>query len=302
MARYFSEIAVNNAKEVLEQVSAVGKVRREGGRKKPRYETATMSVIHVPARELPNFDYSDPNPSEAKLMKELNVNVHDVAHARIDPEENRLLSGAGGIYQMGRNSAERVDTLQNRLETKQAQRLNSDYERSQLHAATSVKNRLVEGFAEKRHTLNEDTPTELFSGKPQKTTVTYANVHPNLRSTVPVMGAYLHRKYGHLTASEDLSQYSSALVQHAQRRGLPVSAHPENEDADVTNDMYFDPDSEVTLRRRPPEGKTIPQTEITASKQHLRSLLRPQSAFRTQKEAKHMGPQFTQPQLPGMEG
>ena len=145
---------------------------------------------------------------------------------------------------------------------------------------------------------NRRTPTQLFTHTPAETEVVSAFSHSEMRTTLPIMASYLHRKYGNLTASSDLSEHSSKMVEHAQKLGLPVKTHEDNPHAEVTNDYGFN-DYE-NIGHLPFTGlrgyKEIPTGEIAAAKEHYREL-------RGYKKPvpKHMGPQFTQPQLPGME-
>lgn len=145
---------------------------------------------------------------------------------------------------------------------------------------------------------NSRTPTELFSHTPARTEVISAFSHSRMRTTLPIMASYFHRKYGDLTASSDLSEHSSRMVEHARDLGLPVKTHEDNPYAEVTNDYGFN-DYE-NLAHLPFTGvrgvSEIPAHEIKASKQHYKDI-----RGITKKPKVHMGPQFVQPQLPGME-
>ena len=146
---------------------------------------------------------------------------------------------------------------------------------------------------------NRGTPTQLFTHTPAETEVVSAFSHSKMRGTLPIMASYLHKKYGDLTASSDLSEHSSRMVEHAQRLGLPVKTHEDNPHAEITNDFDFnDYDNLRHIPYTKVRGVTeIPEHEIKASKKHykdIRGIIK--------KPKSHMGPQFTQPQLPGMEG
>lgn len=149
-----------------------------------------------------------------------------------------------------------------------------------------------EEFETSPHVYNE-----MFHHVPGKTEFMGAFAHSKLRSTVPVVAAYFHNKYGDLTASDDLSKYSSKLVKHAKTLGLPVSAHRDNPEAKTTNTYSFDDDTYTGTYSRLEHGSEIPKHKVVEAKEHLREMM----GYKKPMPRQHIGPQFTQPQLPGME-
>lgn len=147
--------------------------------------------------------------------------------------------------------------------------------------------------------------SELFEHRPADVEINTAFSHTKMRHTVPIMASYLHQKYGDLTVSEDLSVHSSRLATHAKKLNLPIKSYDEDEDDseayfDVTNDYDFE-DSEMEIPYVPRGFKEIKPETIAGAKQHykeLRGITKPKA----QPARQHMGPQFTQPQFPGMEG
>lgn len=137
-------------------------------------------------------------------------------------------------------------------------------------------------------------PTELFTHVPAKTTIDMAFTDPRLRHTQPIMGAYLAKKYGELTASSSLTNYSSRLTRGALRRGLPVktsSANPTAEKTSTEDAIYY--------REEPiPHnvGNEIPKSDIYEAKNYLRELLGRKKPLSNQFDS-----QVEQPKLPGME-
>ena len=144
-------------------------------------------------------------------------------------------------------------------------------------------------------------PTELFTTIPKSVEVTSAFVDPSLKSSFLTMGALLHQEHGvPITASDDLSQWSSTVTKNARKKGLPVVGHDNNPDMDKTNEIAEYAHYPMTKTRY--EVSTIernatpvPEHVVKSARQHLRSMLG--------KEPKqHMSPQFNNVPLPGMEG
>jgi hypothetical protein len=143
-------------------------------------------------------------------------------------------------------------------------------------------------------------PTELFTTIPKSVEVTSAFVDPSLKSSFLTMGALLHQEHGvPITASDDLSQWSSTVTKNARKKGLPVVGHDNNPDMDKTNEIAEYAHYPMTKTRY--EVSTIernatpvPEHVVKSARQHLRSMLG--------KEPKqHMSPQFKGVPLPGME-
>lgn len=143
---------------------------------------------------------------------------------------------------------------------------------------------------------------QLFTHTPAETSIAGAYAHRKLRSAIPIMASYLHKRFGgRIEASEDLSEHSSKLVRHAWDLGLPVRASRENPHAKQTNNMDFD-DRHLTTTDLEGYANSdwyteIPHSEIVAAKEHYREL----RGYKRPQPKNHLSQQFTQPQLPGME-
>jgi hypothetical protein len=297
MARYFTDSPNwRQGRWSRETIYAVGKVQRKkghrgensnrtSGRTRPFYETAFVEVVHSPGVEEPNFDFSEPSRAETHVARNLNLD-------RSGLDDLRALSQRS-ISENGYSDFEVAERAASGL----ARRDLIDDDGIKQHRAYGI------GYAKaisrlKNNLASEVEPrTELFKSTPTTTTITHANAHPNLKTTVPIMAAYAHMKYGGpITASDDLSRHSSKMVKNAQEKGLPVQTHSRNTDARVTNNMSFSDSGPVTLRNRLPYAEEIPQKTIKAAKEHYKDL-----AGR-RLPSTNMGPQFTQLQFPGMEG
>ena len=146
-------------------------------------------------------------------------------------------------------------------------------------------------------------PTELFTTTPKSVEVTSAFVDPSLKSSFLTMGALLHQEHGvPITASDYLSEYSSAVSRNAQKKGLPVVGHEDNPDMDKTNDIaayghypMTKKSYEVSTVER--NSVPVPEHEVKSARQHLRTMLGHPPKDTTQ----HLSSQFAQPSFPGME-
>ena len=146
-------------------------------------------------------------------------------------------------------------------------------------------------------------PTELFTTIPKSVEVTGAFVDPSLKSSFLTMGALLHQEHGvPITASDYLSEYSSAVSRNAQKKGLPVVGHEDNPDMDKTNDIaayghypMTKKSYEVSTVER--NSVPVPEHEVKSARQHLRTMLGHPPKDTTQ----HLSSQFAQPSFPGME-
>lgn len=146
-------------------------------------------------------------------------------------------------------------------------------------------------------------PTELFTTIPKSVEVTSAFVDPSLKSSFLTMGALLHQEHGvPITASDDLSQWSSAVSKNARKKGLPIVGHEGNPDMDKTNDIADYGHYPMTKKRYEVSAiernaTPVPEHEVKGARQHLRSMLGHPPKDTTQ----HLSSQFAQPSFPGME-
>ena len=169
------------------------------------------------------------------------------------------------------------------------------------HSPSEEESNFISDMYNGPYQLNNQV-NELFVHTPAETTVSSAFAHSKLRTAIPIMAAYVHKRYGgEITASDDLSEHSSKMVKHAMGLGLPVSAGPRNPKAEQTNDYTFD---DLKLGTYRPNKfvesygyEEIPNSEIVAAKEHYREL----RGYKRPQPKNHLSQQFTQPQLPGME-
>jgi len=123
------------------------------------------------------------------------------------------------------------------------------------------------------------TPTELFHTDPDRLVVDSAFAHPDMSRHIPhlLAIAQMDNPNTKLTASEDLSGYSSRLSRNAAKKGL-VLPHPENLDmaGDPTDiNAHADEYQRRTMvsDRVMDESTRIPEHAILNGKQFLREAL-----------------------------
>ena len=96
---------------------------------------------------------------------------------------------------------------------------------------------------------------------------------PSLRIHAPTMVAHLHQKYNApIVPSDNLSKYSSQLVEHAKKLGLPVVAPPirlRNGMALMENTMNA---GELDDFRQDSTMHEVPAGTMHRAKKHLREL------------------------------
>ena len=144
-------------------------------------------------------------------------------------------------------------------------------------------------------TDDNNTPT-LFSHNPAGIHVNYMVFDPTLRIHAPTMVAHLHQKYNApIVPSNDLSKYSSQLVEHAKKLGLPVTEEPishHNSMELMDNTMNA---GELDDFRQDSTMHEIPAGTMRRAKKHLREL-------RGKTSQKEKTAPTENVQLPGMEG
>lgn len=148
-------------------------------------------------------------------------------------------------------------------------------------------------------------PDTLFESTPARSEVSYAEFDPSLRHMMPIVAAHASMEYGELTASDDLSEYSSKLTKKAQQKGLPVASHPDNPESNRTNSMLLEAHTITStraedIRQRAEDDfdenvREIHPLELKDAKQHLRKMLRPGE------KPKKISHQFEHLQLPGID-
>lgn len=120
---------------------------------------------------------------------------------------------------------------------------------------------------------NYQTQRPLFEHTPAGIHVDYMVFDPSLRIHAPTMVANLHQKYNApIVPSDNLSKYSSQLVEHAKKLGLPVVAQPirkQNGMSLMENTMNA---GELDDFRQDPTMHEIPAGTMRRAKKHLREL------------------------------
>ena len=149
-------------------------------------------------------------------------------------------------------------------------------------------------------------PDQLFhESKPAKTHIGVMFSDPSMTSSAMTLVGAAYRDHANapIEADDDLSKYSSKLVQNAVQRGLPVIPSPNNPTAGITNSLRFDSNTMnyQHARRRyhnNPEVKEMGPSEVTASRQTVRGMLRGRKSRDSRTVPKtNLSQQF----LPGME-
>ena len=121
-------------------------------------------------------------------------------------------------------------------------------------------------------TDDNNTPT-LFSHNPAGIHVDYMVFDPSLRIHAPTMVANLHQKYNApIVPSDNLSKYSSQLVEHAKKLGLPVVAQPIRKQNGMSLMENTMDSGELDNFRHRSIMHEIPAGTMNSARQHLRNL------------------------------
>jgi hypothetical protein len=121
-------------------------------------------------------------------------------------------------------------------------------------------------------TDDNGTPT-LFGHHPAQINVHYTAFDPSLRIHAPTMAAHIHQKYNApIIPSDNLSKYSSQLVEHAKKMGMPVVSDPVN----TFNGMRLDANNmnagELDDFKKDPNMHEMPASSMRRARQHLKEL------------------------------
>jgi hypothetical protein len=281
MARYFSKQFKNSHGYSQEQLTAYGKHNEEAG----GYPASFVSVEYTPTTETPNFNFQDApertafsntikrSPEVVDAMKNVDraVGFDGLNTTLSEPNLRHTYNQALRGYEALKNT-------------------------SKDHISRKG---LVDDYAKSISKLREGT-SQLFTHAPARAVVDQAYSHSSMRATVPIMASYIHKKYGTLEASDNLSEHSARMVEHARQLGLPVQLNDSSDYVDVTNDIDFDDEENVAPRiNHLNNARELTPEEIRGAKEHYKEL---RGLKRTAPQApKNIGPQFTQLQLPGME-
>jgi hypothetical protein len=278
--RYFSEIypkQPNPNESFSHVVTAISDTPAKDG----RYLKAQMQSITIPERTVPNFRFRQPTdyPSKARELSSYEQSVAKDTGIT-DPSES-LSVGNKVRFDSAAQSAVMLGLSQGDAASRREEGINYAKEVSRLRKSTS----------------------ELFSTTPKQTIVGGAFAHRSMRHTIPLMGAYLHQQHGSITASSDLSEHSSKLVENLQEKGYPVSVQGGKKPR-ATNPIEFN-DSMWTVH--PAEipsiqanSQELSTDEVASAKKHFREIRHGQK-LGSQFDAHLPKPQGEQLQLPGME-
>lgn len=140
-----------------------------------------------------------------------------------------------------------------------------------------------------------------------RTLLTSMFAHPSMRVSAMTLGkmAADDALGGKLVASDSLSKHSSRLTRHAIDMGFPVTPHPNNPNAEVTNSYDFDEPNNVSyfspeMRRNMVGVEPIPQSVTDNANKELREMIKNGRKRNTKPAtAKGLSDQFV---IPGMEG
>ena len=280
MAKYYLNRKKTNYGDVYDSYEAIAdkpEMIKLGDEEHPNYPFARMAVHRTAPSTSTNWNFRDEPSDWAKNYPKPAAIVDKAVGV---PNLEKHLSGRlGNIYE---TTVYAADSLRNE----------KDINSKEDHRAHGIE------YAKGIRELKKGT-SELFSSTPEEVTVTSAFSHTKMRHAVPIMAAMAHQQWGSLTASADLSPHSSRMVKKAKELNLPIKTSEENPRAEVTNSYFFHDPENVQWEHHSiySDFKEIPSEQVQSARKHLkdiRSLSKP--------KPKAMGPQFTQMQLPGMEG
>lgn len=281
MTRYFSEIYPKQrtpGESFSHVVTAISDTPAKDG----RYLKAQMQSMTIPERTVPNFRFRQPTDYPSKA-RELNPDEQTVAKDTgiTDPSESLSILNRA-----------RFDSATENIKYLKLARSQGDTDSQRKEGINYAKN---------VSRLRKST-SELFSTTPKQTIVGGAFAHRSMRHTIPLMGAYLHQQHGNLSASSDLSEHSSKLVENLQGKGYPVTVQG-GKKPKVNNPIEFN-DSMWTVH--PAEMHSIQSTsqelstdEVASAKKHFKEIRHGQK-LGSQFDAHLPKPQGEQLQLPGM--
>lgn len=147
----------------------------------------------------------------------------------------------------------------------------------------------------------------LFTHRPSHVYVSGAYAHPNLRYTIPLMFAHIHRHLGaQFQPDETLSEHGAALTNKAKKLGFPIYLDPdeyiEGDDVDYSFVFGDEVDEDYMFvdrsQRTPWSESEVPASEIAKSKEHYRNIRQSAQNKRAQNvKSKNTNPDFEQLQL-----
>jgi hypothetical protein len=276
MAKYYSDKNPYDGNERYEEVHAISDRPNARG----MYPRAQMTVRHSKAREHANFKQLEDNTDLTRSR------AHQQVYDETGYDRGEVTRELGDSYHMAVSAARQLNEYRDNSTDPTAQEFAKHYRR---YAGIN--------YAQNIRDIKRGT-SQFFTPQPATTEIRGAFAHTSMKAHIPVMGAYFHQKYGELTASEDLSEHSSRMTEHAEKLGLPVKRSEDNPDLDVTNSYDFN-NSDMVASATPFSTSSttrIPDETMKSAKQHYKAL-----RGIGKSTPKPLSTQFTQPQLPGME-
>ena len=274
MAKYYSDKS-NYGNDTYEEVVAINEKPNSEG----RHNVAKMTVRHRAAEERENFNQ-----------------LENTTRITRTPSEQKVYNATGYDYdELTGNTA-----WDHHFAERHARSLAEYSAEPNSEEAKNYRRHTGIQYAKQIRNIRQNT-SQMFTPEPASTTVAGAFSHSTMRHTVPMMASYFHQKYGSLTADADLSEHSVRMTQHAEKLGLPVSRHRDNENLSVTNDYSFDDDdmsyspSHLKVVQKQSGWKEIPDSTMRSAKEHYKEIRG------LKKTPKPLSSQFSQLQLPGME-
>ncbi len=274
MAKYYSEQTPYGSGNYEEVVAVNEKPNSEG-----EHNIAKMTVRYRPAEERQNFNQLENPTGKTRTPSEQKV------YNATGYDYDELSGDASWSHAWARQNAETIARY---------------HENPTSREAKNYRHHTGIQYAKHIRDVQQGT-SQMFTPDPASTTVAGAFSHSTMRHTVPMMASYFHQKYGSLTADADLSEHSVRMTEHAEKLGLPVARHRENEDLDVTNDYSFDDEdmsyspNHLRLVKKQSGWDEIPDSTMRSAKEHYKEIRG------LKKTPKPLSSQFSQLQLPGME-
>lgn len=266
---------------------------------------ANMSVRYTPPKTKPNFDNETAENGNVELdpYGVTGLSSHAFKKAEDlyqDDKDNRLTS------ETANKRANEFASIKKGL-TAHTTAVNSTipYDEYQFNDAMGLYKAKAQFAAKRASTHPYFQQDTLFDTTPSSLHINEMFSDPSMSTSAITLAAIAKAQYKPdlIVASHDLSPFSSKLVKNAENRGL-IETHPENSDAEITNDEDYEP-----RRLSPRDAKQwtkgmrqIPETEVRSAKSDLRETLRGRKSQvvrnTTPVTPKGLSNQF----LPGMEG
>ena len=287
MTKYYSDQSPYGGQGTYEEVTAVSDRANARG----MYPKAVMTVRATKPREYMNFNQLQDSSQVTRTRAQ--QQVYDATGF----DRGELRDDASDAHHYAVNAAQEIEKSKKHSADNFIKELGETSGRAEYEASKYWRRRYGVEYAKSVREIHKGT-SQMFTPEPGSAEVRGAFAHTSMKAAIPVMGAYFHQKYGELTASEDLSEHSSRMTEHAEKLGLPVKRNEDNPGLDVTNSYTFD-NRDMVASATPfstSSTKRIPDETMRSAKQHYKAL-----RGIGKSTPKPLSNQFSQPQLPGME-